>query len=629
MPVLFGIALILILGVGAQWLAWHYQFPSILLLLIAGFLAGPVLGMIEPATLQGEWVYPFVSISIGIILFEGGLNLRLSELRDAGGVIRNLITIGVLVTWLIGAAAIYVIQDFSVELSLLTGAILVVTGPTVIVPLLRHIQPKGRIGTVAKWEGITIDPIGAILATLVLEVIILLNEPGGASASVGAATLHVVEGVGLAILASIVIGGAAAAIIVFTLYRRLVPGFLHNPMTLTLLVVAFVGSEALQHEAGLLTATLMGVALANQSYVPVQRIVEFKENLQVLLLGILFIVLSARLDLATFENVGGRTVLLIGVLIAVVRPLAVFISGIGTKLSWREQAFLAWLAPRGIVAAAVASLFAFELQGVIPEAAASLVPVVFIVIVGTVAVYGLTSPFVASWLDLAEPNPEGILFVGAETWVQRIASTLQKLGITVKLIDSNPDHVERARARGLPAERTNLLSESVFEELELNGIGHLMIMIPNDEVASLVALHLSEVFETNNIFQLPARSDWRRVDEDLPKHLRGHLLFGGDASCRQIRDGIDHEHEVCVAKMEMAASLEEIKAHFGPEALPMFIIRGERLIVRSEEELESSPRAGDQVVLLAHEEHVQSTDDIQLLESIERTEDEAPVPSSD
>ena len=605
---LFGVALILVLGVGAQWLAWQTRLPSILLLLLAGFLAGPVFGVIDPSVLQGKWVYPFVSISIGIILFEGGLNLRLSELREEGGPILNLITIGVLVTWLVGAGAVYLIEDFGVELSLLTGAILVVTGPTVVMPLLREIRPKGRVGAVAKWEGITIDPVGAMLAVLVLEVILLLHEPGGATASALDATIHVATGIGLALGASVVIGGAAAALIVYTLRRRLVPGYLHNPLTLTLVVVAFVGAEAVQHEAGLLTTTLMGLALANQSYVPVNRITEFKENLQVLLLGVLFIVLSARLDLATFEYVGGRTALLIGVLILVVRPLAVFISCVGTTLSWREQAFLGWLAPRGIVAAAVASLFAFDLQEILPQAADALVPVVFLVIVGTVAVYGLTIPYVAHALGLADPNPEGVLFVGADTWVQRIAKTLQDLGITVKLIDSNPDHVSRARERGLDAERGDVLSEDVLEDLDLNGIGRLLITIPNDEVASLAALHLSEIFDVNDIFQLPARSGREHAEGEVPDHLKGHLLFGGTTSCERIRDCFDHEHDVFVVEADGDLSRDAVSARYGPEAFPMFLVRGEQLIVLSEER-SKQPRAGDRVVMLARRGRVPEADE--------------------
>lgn len=613
MTFLFGVALILILGVGAQWLAWQSRLPSIVLLLLAGFVAGPVLGLLDPAVVQGEWVNPFVSVSVGIILFEGGLNLRLSELREVGGPIRNLITVGVLVTWLLGSAAIYWIGSFGIELSLLTGAILVVTGPTVIVPLLRQIRPRGRIGAVAKWEGITIDPIGAILATLVLEVILLLHEPGAASPNAMTAALHVLEGLGLAVGASVVAGGGAAALLVAIFRRRLVPDFLRNPLTLTLVIAAFVGAEAVQHEAGLLTTTLMGVAMANQTYVPMQRILKFKENLQVLLLGVLFVVLSARLDLAAFEYVGLRTLALTAVLILFVRPLAVLASCVGTDLSWREQGFLAWLAPRGIVAAAIASLFAFDLQEIFPEAADALVPVVFIVIVATVTVYGLTIGPLASRLGLADPNPEGVLFVGAEEWVCKIAKPLHKLGIPVQLVDTNPDHVERAQRYELPAERADVLSESALEELDLSGIGRLLITIPNDEVASLAALHLSEIFESNDIFQLPARSHRRHGEADLPRHLRGHLLFGGETSCHEIRDWLDHDREVYVVNLDGPLSANTFQDCLWPEAFPLFIVRGDQLLILSEEE-PTRPQDGDQVVLIAPQQDVQEDDELSPLE---------------
>ncbi len=613
MTFLFGVALILILGVGAQWLAWQSRLPSIVLLLLAGFVAGPVLGLLDPAVVQGKWVNPFVSVSVGIILFEGGLNLRLSELREVGGPIRNLITVGVLGTWLLGSAAIYWIGSFGIELSLLTGAILVVTGPTVIVPLLRQIRPRGRIGAVAKWEGITIDPIGAILATLVLEVILLLHEPGAASPNAMTAALHVLEGLGLAVGASVVAGGGAAALLVAIFRRRLVPDFLRNPLTLTLVIAAFVGAEAVQHEAGLLTTTLMGVAMANQTYVPMQRILEFKENLQVLLLGVLFVVLSARLDLAAFEYVGLRTLALTAVLILFVRPLAVLASCVGTDLSWREQGFLAWLAPRGIVAAAIASLFAFDLQEIFPEAADALVPVVFIVIVATVTVYGLTIGPLASRLGLADPNPEGVLFVGAEEWVCKIAKPLHELGIPVQLVDTNPDHVERAHRYELPAERADVLSESTLEELDLSGIGRLLITIPNDEVASLAALHLSEIFESNDIFQLPARSHRRHGEADLPRHLRGHLLFGGETSCHEIRDWLDHDREVYVVSLDGPLSANTFQDCLWPEAFPLFIVRGDRLLILSEEE-STRPQDGDQVVLIAPRQDVQEDDELSPLE---------------
>ncbi|PSQ52408.1 MAG: cation:proton antiporter, partial [Bacteroidetes bacterium QH_10_64_37] len=436
--------LVIVLGVGAQWTAWRFRLPSILLLLLVGFLAGPVLGLLDPQSLQGDWLFAFVSLSIGIILFEGGLSLRLSELREVGTTVLNLTTIGALITWGLGAGGAHYILEFNVPLSILIGAILVVTGPTVVIPLLRHVQPKGRAGTIAKWEGITIDPVGAILAVLVLETLLLLNDPS-AGAGVNAVVEHVIVGLGLEIFVALGVSVAATMLLIVVLRRRLVPDYLRNAVTLMIVVAAFVVSNVLQHEAGLLTTTLMGIALANQPLVSVQRIIEFKENLQVLLIGALFVLLSARLELSALSYIDRRVLLFLGLLVIFVRPLAVFVSSVGSGLSWEEKAFLSWMAPRGVVAAAVASLFAFQLRPVYPEAVDGMVPVVFAVIVGTVAVYGLTAAPLAQWFGLADPDPNGILFVGAAPWVRTIAQSVQALGVTVSLIDNNSLHVRHAR----------------------------------------------------------------------------------------------------------------------------------------------------------------------------------------
>ena len=358
----------------------------------------------------------------------------------------------------------------------------------------------------------------------------------------------------------------------------------------------------------------MGVVVANQDYVPVQRIIEFKENLQVLLIGTLFIVLSARLELAVFEHVGWQTLLLTGVLVLLVRPAAVFVSCIGTGLSWREQAFLAWLAPRGIVAAAMASLFAFDLQAVVPGSADALVPVVFTVIVGTVALYGLTAPLLASRLEMADLNPQGILFVGAEGWVCTVASVLQRLGITVQLIDSSPERVQWAQRQGVPARRVDILSESVLDDLDLSGIGHLLIAVPDDEVASLVALHFSEVFETTDIFQLPAHADNQYAEGELPSHLRGHLLFGEDASCKTLRERFRRGDRLHVVEPDTPVSFEALRERLGTDILPMFIVRDHQLIVLSEVESET-PQPGDQVVFLAQQNKIQDPDMVSSLVS--------------
>jgi NhaP-type Na+/H+ or K+/H+ antiporter len=581
--ILLDITVVILLGIGAQWLAWRFRLPSILLLLVVGFLAGPVLGVLEPQALQGDWLFAFVSLSIGIILFEGGLSLRLGELREVGGAVLNLITFGVVLTWGLGATAAHYILGFNVELAVLIGAILTVTGPTVVIPLLRHVRPKGRVNTIAKWEGITIDPVGAILAVLTLETLLLLNSPREAGAGPAHAAAEVAEGLGLEIFVALGVSVAASMLLIFILYRRLVPDFLRNPVTLMVVITAFVISNVLQHESGLLTTTLMGIAMANQPYVSVHRIIKFKENLQVLLIGSLFVLLSARLELSALNYIDVNVLVFLGILVILVRPLAVFLSSIGTNMEWEEKVFLSWLAPRGIVAAAVASLFAFQLRPVYPEAIDGMVPVIFAVIVGTVAIYGLTLSPLAQWLDLADPDPDGLLFVGAAPWVRAVATRIQELGVSVALIDNNPSHVQAAREEGLPAQQGNALSEAVLDEVDLSGIGRLLITIPNDEVASLTALHFSEVFETTDIYQLAAQPDSRHGGEGvMPRHLRGRPLFGEDTSYRSLEAHVQRGDSVKVLTLaddfaedeQEFYTYEDLASYYEDvTVIPLFVLR--------------------------------------------------------
>jgi NhaP-type Na+/H+ or K+/H+ antiporter len=349
---LLSLALILVLGVGASWLAWRLEVPSILLLLLAGFLAGPVAGWLAPDQLFGDLLLPLVSFSVAIILFEGGLSLRVIELEEVGSVVRNLVTVGVLVTWIVTTGAAYLLLDLGFELSLLLGAVLVVTGPTVIVPLLRHLRPRANVSNALKWEGILIDPIGVILSVGVFRAIL---APGARAPTALFVTI------GKALVLGTLVGIVGAVAVYVALKRDWTPDVLHVPVTLAFVGAAFVAAEALQAEAGLVTATIMGVVLANREDFVKRHIVEFKENLRTLLIGFLFVVLAARLDLSDLTVVGPSSLAFLVVLFLVARPLAVWLSTIGSDLDWRERTFLSAMAPRGIVAAAIASVFALEL----------------------------------------------------------------------------------------------------------------------------------------------------------------------------------------------------------------------------------------------------------------------------
>ncbi|WP_456428450.1 cation:proton antiporter domain-containing protein [Rhodocaloribacter sp.] len=598
--IVIGIVSVIVLGISAQWIAWRFRMPSILLLLIFGFLAGPVTGLLPPASLQGDWLFAFVSLSIGIILFEGGLSLRLSELREVGKVVFNLITVGVLVTWVFSGWAVYYFAGFNVGLSVQIGAILTVTGPTVVIPLLRHVRPSGRVGAIAKWEGITIDPVGAILAVLVLEAILLLTQtvPAvGESGDIGNAVLHAVEGLLLTISISVGISVIGAALLILLLHRRLVPDYLQSPIALMVVVGTFALSNVLQEESGLLEVTLMGIMMANQKYVPVRRITEFKEDLQVLLIACLFIVLSARLELDALNYINEGTLIFLGVLILFVRPVAVFLSTLGTNLNWREKIFLSWMAPRGIVAAAVASLFAFRLESIYPEEVEGLVPTVFLVIVGTVTVYGLTIAPLARYLKLAEPNPQGVLILGAHLWGRRIAQVLRDLGFKVLLIDSNADNIERARRSRLPATVVNALSESVLDELDLSGIGRFLALTPNDEVNALAALHFAEIFESTSVYQLAGRAEQGNAERGaLPSHLRGRPLFGGKVTYSMLNDRFNKGGEIAVIELTEDRPYDTLVDEYDGDVVLLFVVRNGELIVQAEEG-QVSPQPGDTVIV--------------------------------
>ena len=352
---LIELTLVVVLGVGAKWLAWRLHFPSILLLLLMGFLVGPILGWVAPDEIFGDTLPPLVAMFVAVVLFEGGLTLKLSELPGVWKSVRNLIVIGAPVTWLLAGVSAHFLFGLDPLMSALIGAIFTVTGPTVIIPLLHHVRPRGNLGGILKWEGIVVDPIGAMLAVLVFQVMLL--PPEAMDGSWFVAVELVLRTIGFGTL----IGCVSAVALLAMMRRYWVPDFLQAPVTLMTVLAAFAGSNLLQHESGLLAVTLMGILIANQKQVNIRPIVHFKENLNVLLISGLFILLAARLDSATIEAIDNRHFMFLVLLIFAVRPIAVALSSIGSGLTVRERIYLCCMAPRGIVAAAVASVFRFLL----------------------------------------------------------------------------------------------------------------------------------------------------------------------------------------------------------------------------------------------------------------------------
>lgn len=550
-------------------------------------MAGPVFGLLDPDQLMGDLLAPFISVSVAIILFEGGLSLRFSELKDIGGVIGNLVSIGVIFTWGITSVSAYYLFPFDWELAILLGAILVVTGPTVIIPLLRQVRPSGQVGSILKWEGIVIDPIGAMLSVLVFEVIL--------STSFSAATSVAVMSIVKTIFFGTVVGLAGAAFIYFLLKRHLLPDYLQNPVSLMVVVTVFTISNTLQHESGLWATTLMGIALANQQSARIHHITEFKEDLRVLLLSALFILLAARVELSSLlENINWALAGFLAILIIIARPIGVYISTIFSDVSWREKLFLCWMAPRGVVAASISSIFAISLTQNGFEHASQLVPIVFLVIIGTVTIYGLPASWVARKLGVAKPVPNGLLILGAHHWALKIAKAVEDEGFKVLVADSNWKHISRAKSLGLETYHGNILSEFALEELNLDGVGRMLSLTPNDETNSLAALRFAEIFGRSHVFQLAPNIQGQMENKDVTSHLSGRILFHEQLNFENLSRFFSEHPEIQSVTFDKKNEADEFQKEIGEHYIPLFLITSNDEIHPFTVDNPPSPTTGDQ-----------------------------------
>lgn len=605
---LFALYLVLVplLGVIAQWIAWKVKVPSILVLLAFGLIVGIWISPDEvlaetlgiEASAAPSLLFPLVSLSVAVILFEGGLTLRFSELRKTGSTVFRLITIGAALSMVLSAVAMHYTIGFSWPICWLLGAILMVTGPTVIGPLLRQIRPNEKVSSALKWEGILIDPIGAIAAVLVFEIISHLGSVPWPELAMSL-TLTFLLGVGLGLL--------AAAVLVASLRYYWLPDYLHGVMFLSVSLAVFWLSNYLIEESGLVTVTILGIALANQRFVSVEHVLEFKEHLRVLLISCLFILLGSRLQISQLAEIGWNSVPLLLTLILVVRPISVWVSTIGSNMTWQEKLFIGLVSPRGIVAAAVSSVFGLKLVSLLANSepqlellaeARLLVPVTFIVIIGTVLFSGLVAPFLARKLGLAEADPQGVLFAGASPLVCEIAKALQKLKINVLLLDTNHRNISNARMGGLNAVCGNVLSEHFQEEIPLSGLGYFLAMTPNDEVNTLAVQEFRSIFGRATIYQLYPDGKLSGRFQKLPEHLRGRMLFADSMSFSKLNQLFDAGWQIKTPQITEEFSYGSFAATYNGRAIPMFRISAEdRLGIRSSV-ASFSPEAGDTLVAL-------------------------------
>ncbi|KHK91867.1 cation:proton antiporter [Novosphingobium malaysiense] len=520
-------ALIGIIGIGAQWIAWRTGWPAIALMLAAGVLAGPVTGLIMPEETFGDLLEPIVSVSVALILFEGGLNLNFRELRKTEGAVGRLVFIGVPIGWLLGAVACYYVAGLVWPVAMLFAGILIVTGPTVVLPLLRQSNVAPRPRAILKWEAIVNDPIGALCAVFTYEYLRRSDEGGTLFAVI-------VSLLGAALIAGL-IGYAVAKAIAWAFPRGHVPEYLKAPVLLVAVIGTFVLSNFIQQETGLLAVTVTGIALANMRMDSMRDVHPFKENITVLLISGVFVLLSASLDLEVLRQFEWRFLAFLVVLLFLVRPATVLVSLAFSKIPWNERLLLAWIAPRGVVAVAISGLFALRLNLLGYADGSILVALSFAVVIATIVAHGFSIRHVARWLKVTGARKKGILIVGSNSWSLALAEQVRSLDLPVTICDTSWERLSGPRQAGIPSYHGEILAESTEDRLDITQFQVLVATSQNEAYNALVCNEFAPDFGRDSVYQLGGTGD----DEDhrsLPEALQGRAVFTSGIGVEEIID---------------------------------------------------------------------------------------------
>lgn len=590
---LFILSGVLVAGFACQWLAWRVKLPSILFLLLAGIVVGPTLGLIDPDAVFGDLLEPFVSLAVAVILYEGSLTLKLREIDGHGRVVRNLVTVGVLITFGIATASAHLLLGWDLYLAALFGAIVTVSGPTVIVPLLRTVRPTNALANILRWEGILVDPLGAILAVLVFDFIVVTQTAATTSQLFGTFGLIVIVGAGL----GVVVGQAFGIV----LRKHWLPDFLRDYAALATVILVFGLAESVATESGLLAVTIMGVWQANMRDLDLEDILDFKESLTIVLVAGLFILLAARIDFNSLAGLGFGAVGVLLILQLVAGPLRALASSVGSELKWAERAFLGWIFPRGIVAAAVSALFALRLEGMGYPGAENLVPMVFTIIVGTVVIQSLSGGLVARWLGIANPDPNGVLIVGANRVALAYAKALQSAGHRVLVASTSWDGISKARMAGMPVFYGSPVSSYAERHLELIGLGRLLALSNRPGINELACVKYRYEFGRESVYTAKHDSESAHEKHQVSGEAAGRVLFGGKTSMKDLFALFQGEFTTKTTELTESFSYANYSAQH-PERVILFITTPDGRVRFPVEEEKQRYAAGSKITAFVAEQ---------------------------
>ncbi|MCR9634999.1 cation:proton antiporter [Vibrio alginolyticus] len=550
-----------VIGLGCQWLAWRLRLPAILFLLLAGLIVGPFMQWLNPDEILGNLLFPLVSLAVAVILFEGSLTLNFKEIRGVSGSVWSIVSIGAIISWAATSIATHYFLGFTWELAMLFGSLTVVTGPTVIVPLLRTVRPNSTLANILRWEGILIDPLGALFVVMVYEFI------------VSHSAINSVEVFGTIIAVGVMLGAASGYAVATIMRRSWLPEYLQPFAVLMVVLGVFSVSNHIESEAGLLTVTVMGMWLANAKDINIQQILHFKEHLTILLITGLFIFLAARISLDDFAALGSGALLLFVFMQLVSRPLSIFLSTFRSNLRLKDKLFLSWVAPRGIVAASISSLFAIKLTEYGIDEAILLVPMTFMVIIGTVVLQSATARPVALTLGVAEPAPRGFLLIGANRVAREIGQALSRYDRRVLMTDSNWEYISQVRMLGLDYYYGNPISSHADDNLNLIGIGQVVALTPDQHFNIMACMQFVDEFGEDKVHCLQKVKTNSNGSEkhSVAQEYHGKLLMGGNVSYTQLASMLSRGAEVKHTKLSDNFTYQDYLAHHkGSSVVPLF-----------------------------------------------------------
>ncbi|MBR9876303.1 cation:proton antiporter [Vibrio sp. J1-1] len=578
-----------VIGLGCQWLAWRLRLPAILFLLLAGLVVGPLMQWLKPDEILGNLLFPLVSLAVAVILFEGSLTLNFKEIRGVSGSVWSIVSFGAIVSWAVTSVATHYFLGFSWELAMLFGSLTVVTGPTVIVPLLRTVRPNSKLANILRWEGILIDPLGALFVVMIYEFI------------VSHSAVNSVEVFAKIIAVGVILGVTSGAAVSAVLRRAWLPEYLQPFAVLMVVLGVFSVSNHLESEAGLLTVTVMGMWLANAKEINIQQILHFKEHLTILLITGLFIFLAARISLDDFAALGSGALLLFVFMQLVSRPLSIFLATMRSNLGLNEKLFLSWVAPRGIVAASISSLFAIKLIEYGVSGASLLVPMTFMVIIGTVVLQSATARPVAIALGVAEPAPRGFLLIGANRVAREIGQALARYDRRVLMTDSNWEYISQVRMLGLDYYYGNPISSHADDNLNLIGIGQVVALTPDQHFNIMACMQFVDEFGEDKVHCLQKNKTNGNGNEKhtVAQEYHGRLLMGGNVSYSQLASLLSRGAEIKHTKLSGSFTYQDYMAHHNSNLIiPLFHVEEKGKIYFCDDPEQFAPATTSTVVSL-------------------------------